>query len=229
MKNKTLFIYSILFNGIGAIFLIKSTKSNFKFDIDKTMKSSDMIEDSISYIQFLSNVQEQKAKFSNTNEAKKLLFEIYNTSIPKYWIGTKWDFNGTTRKPNKGTIACGYFVTNILADLGFKIERVKLAQDVSSKMINVLCVNVKRFGDFNKLKEYIKNQPNYSVFIIGLDYHTGYVLKADDKIYFLHSNYIDKEGVVKEEIDNSRALRSSKSYMIGYLSENNELISNWMK
>src|SRR5690606_26228730 len=135
---------------------------------------------------------------SNTNEAKKFLFEIYNISIPKYWIGTKWDFNGTTRKPNEGTIACGYFVTNILADLGFKIERVKLAQAVSSKMINELCVNIKRFADFNKLKEYIKNQPNYSIFIIGLDYHTGYILKSENKIYFLHSNYIDKEGVVKE-------------------------------
>lgn len=211
------------------MFLIENSKKELNLEIDKTMKSSVMFEDSIPYTDFLNEVKNEKTKFLNTNEAKKFLFEIYNESIPKYWLGTKWDFNGTTRKPNEGTIACGYFVTNILADLGFKIERVKLAQDVSSRMINELCVNVKRFGDFNKLKEYIKNQPNNSVFIIGLDYHTGYVLKADDKIYFLHSNYIDNEGVVKEEIDDSRALRSSKSFMIGNLSENNNLISNWIK
>ncbi|RRJ92652.1 hypothetical protein EG240_02365 [Paenimyroides tangerinum] len=229
MKNKTLFIFSILFIGIGSIFIIKKTKTELNLDVGKTLLSSDVVEDSISYTNFLIDVKNKKTEFLKSDDAKKYLFDIYNEKISKYWIGTKWDFNGTTRNPNEGTIACGYFVTNVLADLGFKIQRVKLAQDVSSKMINELCVNVKRFGDFNKLKEYIEKQPNHSVFIIGLDFHTGYVLKANEKIYFLHSNYIDNEGVIKEEIDYSKALRSSKSFMIGNLSENNELISNWMK
>ena len=42
----------------------------------------------------------------------------------EHWKGTPWDFNGTTRTPGEGAIACGYFVTTVLEQAGFKIERV---------------------------------------------------------------------------------------------------------
>ncbi|WP_177764996.1 hypothetical protein [Flavobacterium sp. I3-2] len=229
MKNKSLIIVSILFMGIGSIFYIQNSKTESNKSKVEIIDHYDFKKDSILYSDYLKQVKNQKSNFTNISEAKNFLFEIYNKNIPEYWIGTKWNFNGTTRIPNKGTIACGYFVTNTLSDVDFKIERVKLAQEVSSKMINQLCVNIKRFGDFSKLKDYINNQPDQSVFIIGLDFHTGFVLKSGNKIYFLHSNYIDNEGVIKEEIDNSIALRSTKTFMIGNLTENEELISEWIK
>ena len=60
--------------------------------------------------------------FNNKNEKKKLCCETIHNGIPGYWIGTVWDFNGVTRTPKQGAIACGYFVTNVLTDLGFKIN-----------------------------------------------------------------------------------------------------------
>ena len=230
MKIKTLIIFSILFVGIGAILFIRKNKpiDHLNEIIVTTNSPNHSVEDSITYEDFLLEVKSKKQNFTNNNEAKKYLFEVFDNKIPEYWVGTKWDFNGTSRKPKEGTIACGYFVTNILSDLGFQIQRVQLAQAVSSKMIKELCIDIKRFGDFDKLKDYIKNQPNHSIFIIGLDFHTGFVLKTDDKIYFLHSNYIDNQGVVKEEIENSKALKSSKSFMIGNLSENEKLITKWI-
>lgn len=167
-------------------------------------------------------------KAKSFQEKSNFLYKLVNNEIYPYWKGTGWDFNGTTQKPQDGAIACGYFITNTLTDLGFKIERTKLAQAVSSKMINELCVDVDRFSTIENLEKYLNSQPNNSVFIVGLDFHTGYILKDSTGNYFLHSNYIDRKGVMKEKIKESAALNSSKSFMIGNLSNNKKLIENWI-
>ena len=38
------------------------------------------------------------------------------------WIGTRWDFDGTSQTPREGRIACGYFVSTVLRDAGFDVE-----------------------------------------------------------------------------------------------------------
>ena len=61
-------------------------------------------------------------------EARTVLTRsIYNDLLPA-WYGTPWDFNGTSEVPQQGKIACGYFVSTILRDAGWKVERVRLAQ-----------------------------------------------------------------------------------------------------
>lgn len=158
------------------------------------------------------------------------LFKILNDDIYNYWKGTKWDFNGTTMQPKKGVIACGYFVTNVLSQLGFELNRVKLAQVVSSKMIKTLCVDIHSFSTIDKMKDYLNTQKDSTIYIVGLDFHTGFILKENlNKIYFLHSNYINSEGVVKEKIDSSAALNSSKSFYLGSISNNTTLLKQWMK
>ncbi len=160
----------------------------------------------------------------STNEKQARFFTFINSDVPDYWIGTKWDFNGTTRNPQNGTIACGYFVTTVLDDFGMKLKRIQLAQQVSSVMINTLCdpKSIKRFSTIEQVERYLNGRNSEEVYIVGLDFHTGFIIKDKAKMYFLHSNYIQKEGVVKEELRNSRALLSSKSYMIGSLSEKEE-------
>ncbi|MFT7592013.1 MAG: hypothetical protein ACI9UJ_001942, partial [bacterium] len=49
-------------------------------------------------------------------------------SVFHFWYGTSWDFNGYTKTPNKGTVACGYFVSTTLKHIGFNVNRYKLAQ-----------------------------------------------------------------------------------------------------
>ena len=51
------------------------------------------------------------------------------------WYGTPWDFNGITQEPGKGHIACGYFVTTVLRDAGFAVNRVRLAQSPASIIV----------------------------------------------------------------------------------------------
>ena len=60
------------------------------------------------------------------------------TRVFPAWYGTEWDFNGVSQKPGEGQIACGYFVTTTLRDVGFNLQRVKLAQQPSQRIIETL-------------------------------------------------------------------------------------------
>lgn len=80
-------------------------------------------------------------KRSIANEKKAILNDEWDTeSVSKqfttalleriipYWEGTPWTFEGHTSVPNKGSIACGYFVSTTLRDVGLNLNRYKLAQ-----------------------------------------------------------------------------------------------------
>src|SRR4029453_1954809 len=60
--------------------------------------------------------------------SKQALINNIRDSLFVCWYGTAWDFNGITEEPGKGKIACGYFVTTILRDLGIPVKRYKHAQ-----------------------------------------------------------------------------------------------------
>lgn len=156
------------------------------------------------------------------------LFSLINNDIYAYWKGTPWDFNGTTRTPQSGEIACGYFVTNTLADLGFKIDNNALAQCISGDMIKVLCTGIHSFNGLKDFAAYMDKQPDDSVYILGLDFHTGYVVKDATGTYFLHSNYIGRQGVIKEKIRESQALATNKFFMVGSLTANKQLLQKWV-
>jgi len=162
------------------------------------------------------------------SEVTAYLFDLVNDSIYNYWKGTPWAFHGMTRAPQEGEIACGYFVTNTLFDLGFEIDRIKLAQCISGDMIKALCVDIHSFNGIKNFKAYMEKQPVNSVYIVGLDYHTGYIVKDAANSYFLHSNYINHQGVVKERIEESAALQSNKFFMIGSLTSNKKLLQKWV-
>ena len=171
--------------------------------------------------------ERKKVKKESIVSIRKFLYTLIRKDIFNYWKGTKWDYNGTTREPGIGNIACGYFVTNTLTDLGFKLNRIKLAQSVSSKMIKALCVNIKYFTNLSDLHNYLASEPDNSVYIIGLDFHTGYILKDSSGAYFLHSNYINRTGVVMEKVSTSANLRNNKNFMIGSLTQNKQLLHEW--
>lgn len=150
-------------------------------------------------------------------EKKQYFFKFINNDVPQYWAKTPWSFAGTSREPQKGSIACGYFVTNTLSDYGFDINRTYLAQQASSVMIKKLCTEVKYFSKRQDLEHYILGKNKNQVYIVGLDFHTGYITRENKDTYFIHSNYIKNEGVIKELTKNSRALNASKTFMIGTL------------
>ena len=215
-------------NGCISIFLL--TLSGCFWGTSKTTVSPNNNQPTITYEDFLKEVKTKKEnlKYKPLADVKEYFFTLINEKIPAYWGGTPWDFNGVTRTPGEGKIACGYFITNTMVDLGFNIERVKLAQAASSVLIKATCTNIKNYADFEKLKDYLENADEHSVFIVGLDFHTGYITKEKKDCYFIHSNYINSKGVTKEKIDDSKALQASETFMIGSISANEDFMKGWV-
>jgi hypothetical protein len=177
--------------------------------------------------------QKQKPLWHDLSKtAKEKIFTnaVIETTAPA-WIGTAWDFNGTTETPQKGSIACGYFVTTVLRDAGLPIARVKLAQSASEQMITSL-VQSKYISHFsNKTMEdfiqAIKTQ-GYGLYIVGLDNHTGFIYNDGKDIYFIHSTFLGTRNVQKENAAINGILRQSKYKVMGKISADEKVLERWV-
>jgi hypothetical protein len=148
-----------------------------------------------------------------------------------HWKNTPWDFNGTTQTPGEGSIACGFFVTTILQDMDLPIERRKLAICASSEMMKSISnhkpVNMSR-PTYEKFIHQLDSMGK-GVYIIGLDFHTGFIVNDGSDTWFIHSNYINRKGVTKEKVADSEALKASKTRWVAVISGNNYVIRNWLR
>lgn len=179
------------------------------------------------------NIENSKNQFLNkTNEeTEKYIVTVLTDSVFHFWYDTPWDFNGITQKPGEGEIACGYFVTTTLLHSGFKLERVKLAQQAASIIIQTLCnkETIKTFtnGNLKGLKNHLEKSKN-GIYIIGLDNHVGFIHKNDTSIVMIHADYINDK-VSRERLSDCRAIINSKFHMIGNFSGNAEILNAWRK
>ena len=162
-------------------------------------------------------------------QAQVYLTTTISDSLFSHWYGTPWSFNGTSRVPKQGSIACGYFVTGILSDAGFQIPRVKWAQSASEPVIIKIASNVQRFHNqpMSKLIDYLNKQGD-GLYIVGLDYHVGFIVKRYNDYRFIHSSYYQPEiGVMSEPIEGRNPLNDSKYRVIGKLLDT-EMTRNWV-
>lgn len=194
------------------------------------------------YTDLISLVEKQRVafhkKYEEADEADQIiieeeasfyLMEKITHDFFDQWYGTEWDFNGTTRTPRKGKIACGYFITTLLSDAGFKIPRVKWAQQASEYYITRMTTEVKRFS--NQTPEYMKNyflKNADGLYVVGLDSHVGFVYKSGDEVTFTHASYYNpKIGVQTEELDGDNPFAKSAYRVVGRIL-NREMIRKWI-
>ena len=165
------------------------------------------------------------------NEARAVLTQsIYDELFPA-WYGTAWDFNGTSETPQQGKIACGYFVSTVLRDAGWKVERVRLAQQASENIILSLTADpfVKRFRRV-PIDKFIAavNDWGSGIYIVGLDVHVGFIVNTGADVYFIHSSYAEPYTVVKEKAIESRILATSNYRVLGTILADDRLITYWL-
>ena len=149
---------------------------------------------------------------------KQLLLNNIRDSLFCCWLGTPWNFYGTTETPGKGKIACGYFVTTLLRDMGASVNRVKHAQCASEEMIKAVCIknSIRRYRNENISSFIEKVKLNGTgLYIAGLDFHTGFILNDGEDVYFIHANYAGRKEVMKEIAIESTVLSSSNYKVIG--------------
>lgn len=182
-----------------------------------TPKEFDISYDSLKHRIQLERNDLKRMEINTKGIAKEISMKNLLALFP-YWYGTKWNFYGTSEVPQQGSIACGYFVTTLLRDAGLNINRVKLAQQASSVIIQTVCdkENIKTFSDVKNedFFKYIKQQGK-SMYVVGLDFHTGFIYFDGEEIYFIQSKYYDEVAVVKEVATESKVLLKSKFKMLG--------------
>ncbi len=169
-------------------------------------------------------------RLSKPEKEKIFTAAVTETIIPS-WIGTAWNFNGTSENPQQGSIACGYFVTTILRDAGLKLARVKLAQCASEEMITTLIQPryIHRFSNV-MIENFIQSiqQQGYGLYIVGLDNHTGFIYNDGKEIYFIHSTFVGTRNVQKEKAASSWVLQRSKYKVLGKISTDEKVLERWI-
>lgn len=193
-----------------------------------------------SYEEVKSNIKARQKQLAKkypaiTGEVPELTdywVETIGNTLYKKWENTPWDFNGTTVRPKDGAIACGYFVTTLLRDMNFNLDRTKLSVCASSLMMRSLCPDQRIMNLSGLDYSAFNDRLTYSgkgVYIIGLDFHTGLIVNDGKENWFIHSNYIGRKGVTREPVLNSAALRSSKTRWVVSLTKDKEFMHRWLK
>jgi len=182
-----------------------------------------------------------KKKYSIANDSIKNLIlaqsksiievSLLNQIIPT-WYGTPWDFEGYTATPQKGKIACGYFVSTTLLHAGFKLNRYTLAQKnpfMEAKSYN-FGSPVITYENLNKtavIDSIMQNKFADGLYFVGLDFHVGYLWKTSGELFFIHSNYIEKAGVMREKALESEAFGGYSFYLVP-LTPNPKMVEAWI-
>ena len=164
-------------------------------------------------------------------QARTIVTGSINKEILPSWYGTPWDFNGTTEVPQQGKIACGYFVSTVLRDAGWQVERVRLAQQASENIILSLTTDpyVRRFRRV-PVSDFVSAVKKWGtgLYVVGLDIHTGFIVNTGSEVYFIHSSYVEPYTVVREKAIESKILAGSNYRVLGRIMGDDLFIEKWL-
>lgn len=165
-------------------------------------------------------------------EARTFIVKSIIEDLFPCWIGTPWDFNGVTQKPGEGQIACGYFVSTVLRDAGFNVERAKLGQQASQIIIKTMTtddqIKITSNSSMKNMEEVFKNRGD-GLYIVGLDSHAGFVTVKGTTMTFVHSSYYTPpRAVCAEPIQGKNPFADSAYRVIGKI-PSDESLKRWIK
>ncbi|MEM6261967.1 MAG: hypothetical protein AAGI38_05630 [Bacteroidota bacterium] len=158
---------------------------------------------------------------------------LLNRIIP-FWEGTRWSFEGHTSTPRVGEIACGYFVSTTLRDVGLNLNRYRLAQqspiyEAKSLAIHTEVIEVSEESTADNIQA-INTSLTEGIHFIGFDEsHVGFVLKEEEDLYLIHANYMDSVGVGIEKIEASEVFTWYSRFYLVELSTNKALLTHWIE
>jgi hypothetical protein len=171
------------------------------------------------------------ARAALLDAAGQLLRRAAVAAVVPHWLGTRWDFNGTTQIPGQGAIACGYFVTTLLRDLGVALDRIGLAQEPAERIIRALVApaQISRFSDtpHERLLAALRRQGD-GLYLVGLDIHVGFIVQEGETVHFIHSSYGEPRCVVVEEASAAPILAGSRYRVLGKLSGDGHFLRSWL-
>lgn len=192
--------------------------------------SADLKRWRLHYAQLYREAKSDAEKKAVLSEARELL-ENSLPELMRCWLGTRWDFNGTASSPGQGKIACGYFVTTVLKEAGFQIERNTLAQQASQQILRTFLPQDElriRVGVPYKTFRFETARGKPGVYLVGLDTHVGFVVVKDQEYRFIHSSGSQPWCVVDESSEQALVMERSNYRVLGNISGNDEVIRRWL-
>lgn len=163
--------------------------------------------------------------------ARETLLDAFENALFPAWIGTAWDYNGTSQKPGEGHIACGYFVTTLLSHAGFDVQRAKLAQQASENIVKTLAdaESIWRFRKGDEAAVIAKvRELGEGLYVVGLDNHTGFLLERDGApTRFCHASYLEPVAV-QCEVAIEAAAFASNYHVVGRVT-NDATLTRWIE
>ena len=199
--------------------------SNFLTSYEK-LKTKIISRRALLYQRYLS-ASSEAAKKEVLDSARVFLHAALVNNVFPFWYDTAWDFNGTSNEPQRGQIACGYFVSTTLKHTGCNLNRYKVAQQYSHSIVKTLCSDVKRITSVDALITYVSDRPD-QLYVVGLDNHVGFISKKDNEVTFIHSTFVGKVCVISERANESLVLKKSNLYVTGSLTANDALVLSWL-
>ena len=173
----------------------------------------------------------EKARTTATAKSARAQFTaVLRDDLMPAWLGTPWDFYGTSKVPGEGKIACGYFVSTLLEDAGAKVARVRLAQQASENIIKSLvpAKDIKRWSKrpVTDVIKWVDTRGGPRVYVVGLDYHVGFLVKrAGQATEMCHSSVLEPRAVVCEDAASAEAMISNYT-VVGELT-NGWFLQRW--
>lgn len=154
------------------------------------------------------------------------------SQIIPHWFGTPWAFSGYTDTPQKGEIACGYFVSTTLLHSGLNLNRYKLAQQSPENEALMLSLGdtvwVTQREQASQVLDFWRTTLRDGLYFIGLGQsHVGYLLKQGNGFYLIHSNYSAPQEVLVQRVEES-VLMGFQKFHLTDLTFNQRLIKYWL-
>lgn len=163
-----------------------------------------------------------------------LFTNLLTDHIIPHWLGTPWSFEGHPSVPGSSEIACGYFVSTTLKDVGFNLDRYKFAQQLPIHEGKTLTLEKPLLEINNNSTDeriaILRDTLKAGIYFIGFDQsHVGFIQKKNSNLFVIHSNYIGAEGVVIERIEDSKVFSYYTRIYIADISRNVSLMKKWVK
>ncbi len=172
---------------------------------------------------------EQRERGADVQGAAQAALDHYLPRMMREWIGTKYDYSGTSDTPKEGHVACGYYVSTVLEHAGFALDRVELARQPSEQIIRSLVLDpeVRRFS-YAKPADIVAavQESGPGVYVLGLDTHAGFLVAEGGTVTFCHSTRRERLGVVCEEAATSPSMASD--YIVLGKLDDAPLLEAWL-
>lgn len=163
-------------------------------------------------------------------EARAAVLQALTGELLPAWYGTPWEFYGATQRPGTGSIACGYLVSTVLEHAGFRVERVRMAQQPAEYIVKTLVPPRRtwRFRDrpVSEVVDRVRSEGE-GLYLVGLDYHVGFLWNDGAKVWMCHSSYLGTAEVLCEDALASPAMLS-RYHVVGRLFEDG-MMEAWLE